>query len=117
MDKHAKLLLKYLVSNGGCKNAIDFNEGLDHLASSLQVDSESLRATIRYLHSLGYIDYQKYSGSDRNAAFALSHRGENWKYFRRQDILNYLADKWIDFFASIISIGSLVVSIIALLKQ
>ena len=116
MDKYAKSLLNYLVEHGGCRKSVDFNEGLDDVASSLRVDSEDLRATVRYLNDLGYIDYQKFSGSDRNAAFALSHKGKNWKYFRRRDLLNYLADKWIDFFASIVSVGSLVVAIVALLK-
>lgn len=116
MDKYAKSLLNYLVTHGGCENSINFNEDLDNLASALQVNSESLRATVRFLHDNGYIDYQKYYGSDKNASFSLSHKGQNWKYFRRRDILNYFADKWIDFFASIISVGSLIVSIIALLN-
>lgn len=116
MDKLSKSLLNYLISHGGCGKSVDFNEGLDNTASALRVDSENLRATVRYLHDLGYIDYRKYSGSDRNAAFALSHKGLNWKFFRRRDFLNYLADKWIDLFASIVSVGSLVVAIVALLK-
>lgn len=116
MDKYAKSLLKYLVAHGGCRKAVDFNSGLDNLASTLQIDSEHLRATVRYLHDRGYIDYQKYSGSDKNAAFALSHKGQNWKFFRRRDIINYLADKWIDFFASIISVAALIVSVISLLE-
>lgn len=117
MDKHAKSLLRYLVANGGCKSAIDFEDGLNRVAASLGVDSESLRGTVRYLHDLGYIDYQKYSGTDRNAAFALSHKGENWKYFQRLKVLDYLADKWIDFFAFVASVCSLIVSVFALLNN
>lgn len=114
LDRSAKILIKYLVKNGGCKKSLSFNSGLDSLASELNVDTESLRATVRYLHDIGYIDYQKYSNSDKNAAFALSHKGENWKYFQRLKALDYLADKWVDFFAVLISIGSLIVSVIAL---
>lgn len=117
MDKHAKSLLRYLVANGGCESSIDFNDGLDQVASSLGVGSESLRGTVRYLHDLGYIDYQKYSGTDKNAAFALSHKGENWKYFQRLKALDYLADKWIDFFAFVASVCSLIVSIFALFNS
>lgn len=117
MDRKAKSLLKYLVASGGCKSSINFNEELDQVASSLGVSSESLRSTVRFLHDLGYIDYQKYFGTDKNAAFALSHRGENWKYFQRLKVLDYLADKWIDFFAFVASVCSLIVSIIALFSS
>ena len=114
MDKSAKSLLEYIVKSGGCDKSVSFGSELDSLASKLNVKSESLRATVRYLHDLGYIDYQKYSGSDKNAAFALSHKGENWKYFQRLKVLDYLADKWIDFFAFVVSVGALIISLISL---
>lgn len=117
MDKESKSLLQYLISHGGGNKFVTFSSGLESLASDLCTDSESLRKTVRYLHEIGYIDYQYYSGTDRVASFSLSHKGKNWKYFQRRAFLDYLADKWIDFFASIISVLSLVVSIIALLSS
>lgn len=116
MDKDSKVLINYLISKGGCRHSVSFSSGIDLVASELKVDTESLRATVRYLHKTGYIDYQKFVNSEKIAAFALSHKGENWKYFRRREILNYIAEKWIDFFAAIISVISLVISVISALR-
>ena len=115
MDKQAKTLIKYLLDNGGCDKFIFFSD-LDTHAQNLNMNTESLRATIRYLNETGYIDYQKSNKSDRNISFSLSHKGENWKYFRKKEILNYIAEKWIDFFATVISVISLTISIISALK-
>lgn len=116
MDKKSKSLIKYLISHGGCRYSVSFSEGIENVASEMNINTESLRATVRYLHDNGYIDYQKFAGTDRNAAFALSHKGENWKYFCRKEIIDYIADKWIDFFAALISVISLVISIISALS-
>lgn len=118
MDKNAKALIKYLSSHGGCDKFIFFgSSGFESLASELGVGPESLRSTVRYLHDCGYIDYQKIHGSDKNASFSLSHKGENWKYFRRLTILNYISEKWIDFLAVIVSVVSLIVSVISALSK
>lgn len=117
MDRPSKQLIKYLTSNGGCEKTYDFGEDLDNIAQYFHTHPDNLRANIRHLHKLEYIDYQKYSGSDRNASFALSHKGLHWKYFRRQEIIHYLQEKWIDFFAMIVSFASLIIAIIALLLQ
>lgn len=114
MDKNSKMVLNYLIKNGGCEKAVFFSSDLDDMAEDLQVDSEDLRANVRFLHEIGYIDYQKFSGTDRNAAFALSHKGLHWKYFRRQEIIRYLEDKWIDLFAMLLSLISLILSVIAI---
>lgn len=116
MDKNSKKLIKYLLSKGGCSYSVSFSSGIDSVAAELNIKVESLRATTRYLHEIGYIDYQKFSKSEKIAAFALSHKGENWKYFQRKEIIDYIAEKWIDFFAAIISVISLVISIISALR-
>lgn len=116
MDKQTKTLIKYLLDNGGCDKIIFFSD-LDTHAQNLNMNTESLRATVRYLNETGYIDYQKSSKSDRNVSFSLSHKGENWKYFRKKEILNYIAEKWIDFFAAVISVVSLVISVISMILQ
>lgn len=115
MDKQSKKLIKYLCANGGCGKFVFFLD-LDNLANELGMEVESLRATIRYLNELGYIDYQKTHRTNSNISFSLSHKGENWKYFRRKEILNYVAEKWIDLFAAVISVISLVISIISILS-
>lgn len=115
MDKQAKTLIKYLLDNGGCDKFIFFSD-LDTHAQNINMNTESLRATVRYLNETGYIDYQKSNKSDRNVSFSLSHKGENWKYFRKKEILNYIAEKWIDFFATVISVISMTISIISALK-
>jgi len=94
-----------------------FFSDLDTHAQNVNMNTESLRATVRYLNETGYIDYQKSSKSDRNVSFSLSHKGENWKYFRKKEILNYIAEKWIDFFAAVISVVSLVISVISMISQ
>lgn len=73
MDKKSKSLIKYLISHGGCRYSVSFSEGIENVASEMNINTESLRATVRYLHDNGYIDYQKFAGTDKNAAFALSH--------------------------------------------
>lgn len=113
MDKNSKLLLNYLIENGGCRKSVYFND-FEDFSASLNMNEDDLLANIRFLHESGYLDYQKYANSDRNAAFSLSYKGLHWKYFRRQDIIRYLEDKWIDFFAMLMSLVSIVLSIIAI---
>ncbi len=117
MDKSSKKILNYLISNGGCDKCIYWGDNFDTFAESLDMNPEALRANIRYLHECGYIDYQKYANSDRNASFSLSHQGLHWKHFRRESIRQYIFEKWIDFFAMLISFVSLAFSIISLLLQ
>lgn len=117
MDKNSKEILNYLISQGGCENPTDFNDGLDELSSAMNIPTQTLLANIRFLHDSGYVDYQYYANTDRAAAFVLSHKGLHWKHFRKKEILDYIADKWIDFFAFIVSILSLILSIVALLQN
>lgn len=88
---------------------------IDDLAKKLSMPTEHIRAASRFLVENGYLEYQK--AGDRKAGFHLSYKGLNWKYFRREEILRYIADKWVDFFAAVISLLSLVISIIALLQE
>lgn len=117
MDKNSKKLLNHLIVAGGCKKIVDFQEGLDSLASDLNMDPEDLRALVRYLNNLGYLEYQymRLSSGDKTArGFYLSHKGLNWKHFQREELIEYFKDKWIDFFAFLLSFAALIVSIIAL---
>lgn len=113
MDKTSKTLLTYLNSKGNCGTYWDFNDDLENIAATLNVNVENLRGAVRFLHAKNYIDYQQDS-SGRNIFFSLSHIGINWRYFHRREILSYIADKWIDFFAALLSLISIVIAIIAL---
>lgn len=116
MDKISIKILEHLIASGGCKKVVNFQDELDTLALQFNMDSEDLRATIRYLNSIGYIEYMHYSNSERVYGFYLSHKGRNWRKFRREETIKYLKDKWIDFFAMLISFIALAVSVIALIS-
>ena len=122
MDKTAKKILKSMCqSEKGTEYVCVFdaaweNSGdivIDDFAGRLVMQTENLRAAVRFLVRHEYLEYQV--GNGRNVGFHLSHMGLNWKYFRRKEILDYIADKWPDFIALIVSIFSLVTSVIALL--
>ena len=115
MDRNSKKLLKHLNKCGGCEKFINFGGELDKLSSELNRSPESVRSNVRFLHEHGYIDYQNISKTQKAYSFSLSHKGENWKYFKRQQVLKYIAEKWIDFFALTISLISLAISLYAII--
>ena len=88
---------------------------LDELALKLGQETENLKACVRELERHGYLEYQ--SAGSANVGFRLSYKGLNWKYYRRKEILSYIADKWIDFFSLLLSVSALLVSIISLLLK
>ena len=126
MDKDSQKIIEKLISYGrgtdftcsfSCSSKAACNISLGDLAESVGIESNDLLAAVRYLTSEGYLEYQTATSKAKgqiNIGFHLSHKGLHWKYYRRQEILNYLADKWVDFFAAAISMVSLIVSIIAL---
>lgn len=123
MDKTSKKIIQTLIAGGkGTEYICAYSSNwiglcdiaIDDLAQKLSMPTEDIRAASRFLVEKGYLEYQKAGG--RNAGFHLSHQGLNWKYYRRKEILKYIADKWVDFFAAVISLLSLVISIIALLQ-
>lgn len=114
MDKTSRKILKYLRAKD-TEFTCDFNDGLDFLSAEIHVPTDTARAAIRWLKEQGYLEYIKYT-SGGIAAFHLSHMGRHLAYFTRKALLKYIADKWIDFFALLISIGALTLSLIALLR-
>ena len=127
MDKTSKKILQKLISAGTGTNYIcsfsgsafgPTNTNIVDFSESLSMDIEDLRAAVRYLESSGYLEYQMMTTRKGKVAagFHLSHKGLNWRYFRRKEILDYIADKWVDFFAAVISLVSLVISIFAILQ-
>lgn len=116
LDKLSKKILIYLNSfEMPSEIFYDFSDDLEKLAKETSSDSETVRASVRYLHENGYIRYAV-TQSGNPLQFYLDHKGLHWKEFRRQEIIEYLEDKWIDFFALVISFTALVISVAALLK-
>lgn len=123
MDKTARAILRWLTKNSaekGTQYICAFDEGwkdstdawLNDMAKSLNLRVEDARAAVRFLADIGMLEYQ--NSGDYHLGFHLSHRGLHWRYYRRQEILNYIADKWPDFIAVVISLLSLIISVIAL---
>ena len=124
MDKLSKTLLREMISRGGSVEYFcSFDEewkiqdgcSLDELALKFGQETENLKACVRELERNEYLEYQ--SAGPANVGFCLSYKGLNWKYYRRKEILSYIADKWIDFFSLLLSVSALLVSIIALLLK
>ena len=94
----------------------NFQEDLDRIAENLGTTSETVRAAVRYLEKREYIKYMKdQHGNVRR--FYLDHKGLHWKEFRREEITEYILEKWIDFAAMLVSLISLAISIAALLQK
>lgn len=118
VDKTCKKILDKMISEGkGTEYICTWGDELASFAASIGVPTEDVRAAVRYLKETGYLEFQMYhssNGSSHSRGFFLSHRGLNWRYFRRKEVLDYIADKWVDFFAALIALLSLVISIAAL---
>ena len=114
LDKLSCRILDYMLTNADTPSGTyhDFDEDLAKIANVLGSDSETIRAAVRYLEQGGYLKYG-YSGHTP-IWFYLDHKGLHWRYFRRREILDYIADKWPDFIAVVISLLSLVISVLAL---
>lgn len=116
LDKLSKKIIRYMnTAENPSDTYYDFIDDLDEIAESTHSDSESVRAAVRYLEEQGYIKYS-YTQNGTAFQFYLDHKGLHWKYFRRKEILDYIAEKWPDFIALIISILSLITSVVALTK-
>lgn len=80
-------------------------------------NDEKLFAMIRYLEQLNYVEIIKSSSSNADVGVRLSHKGIKRAEFRRQELVKYLEEKWIDFFALLASFAALVISVVALLSK
>ncbi|MCM1228343.1 MAG: hypothetical protein NC320_13150 [Clostridium sp.] len=112
MDKKCKRFLNHLHECERYSLKYDDIKNLTFLSKFLESEIEKM---IDYLEDEGYINADKaLSGNYRSVE--LTYKGINWKYFRYQEVLKYLKDKWIDFLAMSTSIVALVISLISLLK-
>lgn len=110
LDRNSKKFMNYL------KSQPNYEIEWDSDVPDKFGDWDKLRILIRYLMSLGYIESTYYSnGTSRG--LQLTYMGVNWKKFKRQQLLKYLEEKWIDFFALLISFMALVISAISILTK
>lgn len=117
LDRLSKKILYYMqTSSENPSDAYyDFDEDLDEIAERIASDSESVRAAVRYLEENEYIKFG-HTSSGYTTCFYLDHRGLHWKEFRKQEIIKYLEDKWIDFFALVVAFAALVISVLTWLQ-
>ena len=80
-------------------------------------NEEERFAMIRFLEAEGYVEIIKSTSTKSHLGIRLSHKGIKRKEFRRQEVIKYLEEKWIDFFAMAVSAAALVISIVALLSK
>lgn len=82
MDQTSKKILDYLINqNQGSRFSVSFlDDEFENVCELIGLDSENARATVRYLHGLGYLEYQT-TGSGHNLGFFLSHKGLNYNDF------------------------------------
>ena len=114
LDKLSKKILKIMASGHVTElNPYSFDGDLTALAAKLSSDEDTVRASIRFLHQMEYIQYAASGG--HTWGFFLDHMGLHYKEFQWQDRIEYLREKWIDFFALLVAAAALVISIIALL--
>ena len=121
MDKVCKKILDKMISAGeGTEYWCSFitssgNIFIEDFAKDIEMNSADVRAAMSYLVKEGYLTYEM--GVPNPMGVHLSYTGLKWRESYYKSILKYIADKWTDIIASIISLISLILSIIALNKR
>ena len=77
--------------------------------------TRKIRAICADLLRQGYLSDLKTSSTGEITKAVLSYNGMIYKAIIRKEVLRYIADKWIDFFALLVSVIALVISLLALL--
>lgn len=77
---------------------------------NVSITAEETLAAFNNLENEGFITY----ASNSRTAFRLNSKGQHYGEYRFKMFLNYISEKWIEFFALTVSIISLVLSIIAI---
>ena len=118
MDRICKKIIDFMSTDSDTPSETyyDFGEDLEKIATQINSDSETVRAALRYLEAENYI---RFACTDNGIAiyFYLDHKGLHWKEFRAKELLNYVGEKWIDFFSLLISAVALIISLVALLSK
>lgn len=120
MDKVCKMILNKMIASGkGTEYLCSRYDStgdifIGKFANDLGIDCSKALAAMEHLVKKDYLRYEM-SGRDK-LGYKLTYEGLNWRSFRRAKLLYYIADKWVDIFASIISLVSLFISIAVLMQ-
>ena len=116
MDKVCKKILDKMISAGdGTEYWCSFITSSGNIFIEDFAKDIDVRAAMSYLVKEGYLTYEM--GVPNPIGVHLSYTGLKWRESYYKSILKYIADKWTDIIASIISLISLILSIIALNKR
>lgn len=80
-------------------------------------DREKMVKLCNILKELGYFDLLDINMNNEICMIKLSYRGMTYKAEIYAGIRKYIAEKWIDFVALLVSISALVISLVALLQK
>ena len=69
---------------------------------------------ISSLETIAEEDFIKFSENSNGTAFRICDKCRYYYEYRRNEILNYIKEKWIDFFALFLSVVSLIISIFSM---
>lgn len=91
LDDLSKKILKFMQtdSEAPSQRYYDFDDDLDKMAAALSSDTESVRASVRYLEENGYIKYQ-HTTSGHVIRFYLDHKGLHSSEFNRIEFIAFL---------------------------
>ena len=125
MDKTSKKLLFALKEKSGDQG---INFVFEHqeitgrtcyysVAKEIGINKNECSGIINYLKKTGYLIPRFYSGPHGKTEYgvSLSHEAIHYKEFQWISFKKYVAEKWIDFLALVISGFALIISIISML--
>lgn len=69
------------------------------------------------LQKTGYLDTLIIDDAKTIHRLELSYLGMTYRQAARRQVMKYIADKWIDFFALVVSIAALVIALLSLLSR
>lgn len=102
-----KSVLKYMnAQKNPSSHMYNFDSDLVQIASVVNSDKEAVRHCIRRLEKYEYVAWVP-NQHGKTVRFSLDHKGLHWKEYRRKEIFQYLADKWIDCLALLVALTSL----------
>lgn len=115
LTKRCYTMLKKL--NKATPDQASLGYSMSQICSLTGLSYDEALAVAEHLENHGYLVSRTISIPNHRSwkeSFRLTEMGRGYKELQRQERLEYIGDKWIDIFASIISLISLILSIIAM---
>ena len=115
MDRLSKKVVKYFLAHN-CD--VTYGKGVDNIKNEIKTKRDTdIDECLINLVETGYLRIEDGASTKQVNRYILTHKGREWKYYRRIQLFDYLKDTWIDFFAMLVSVAALVMSIISLLSS